>query len=198
MARKLAFERDAAIEKVMFKIWQDGYHAASVKALSELLGITRSSFYHTFVSREALFKEVLSVYSNYTPLQKLIRAQKGDRILLLLTQTLNELCHARANDTMHRGCLAMNSVAEICGEEGELTCHLKSQLDLSNSRIEELLFWAQEQGEIDQSANVEHLALAITNLFIGLNIMSKAISEYDKLWAAARTTLVGLSLYVEK
>lgn len=197
MARKLAFNRELAVEKVMFKIWQDGYHAASVKALSELLGITRSSFYHTFESREVLFKEVLNLYSDYTPLQRLMRAQKGQKVLPALTLTLKELCQMRAQDAVQKGCLAMNSVAELCGNGTTLSCHLKEQLNLSNCRLEELLMWAREQGEIEQDVNVHHLALAVSNLFIGLNIMSKAINEYDELWAAAKTTLLGLALYAE-
>lgn len=197
MTRKKAFDREQAIEKVMLKIWQDGYHNASVKSLSEMLGITRSSFYHAFNSRESLFKEVLSAYSQYTPMQNLLRAQKGELVLPMLTQTLRTLCAVRGSDSSRKGCLAMNSIAELCGAKTELSCHLGEQLELSNALTYQLLSWAKEQNEIPQDANIESLALAVTNLFVGLNIMGKAIPDEHKLWLAASTTLKGLGLLVD-
>ena len=203
MPRKASFDRKKAIETVMHKMWRDGYHRSSVKSLSELLGITRSSFYNAFSSREALFKEVLTLYTEYTPLTKLMLAKAGDPILPLFTAALRELCSMRAKDGRHTGCLAMNSIAELCetelnGTSNELSCHLQQQLSLSNERIELLLTWAQQQNEIPEITDLQDLALALTNLFIGLNIMSKAIPQEDKLWAAAKTTLVALGLYSSK
>ncbi len=54
MGRPSKFDREAAIDKVMQEVWRNGFERASVKALSERLGITRSSFYNAFDSREAL------------------------------------------------------------------------------------------------------------------------------------------------
>ena len=61
MARPSKFDRQTAVELVMNDIWRSGFEANSVKAISEKLGITRSSFYNAFGSREALFLEALSV-----------------------------------------------------------------------------------------------------------------------------------------
>lgn len=47
--------------------WRDGYQANSVKALSERLGITRSSFYNAFESREAMFMEAFERYLERSP-----------------------------------------------------------------------------------------------------------------------------------
>ena len=62
MGRPTSFNRDEAIETVMQEMWRNGYEANTVKALSERLGITRSSYYNAFGSREALFKLALEKY----------------------------------------------------------------------------------------------------------------------------------------
>lgn len=67
MGRPKAFDRDLAVEVVMNEMWERGYDACSVKAISEKLGITRSSFYNTFGSREKLFFEVIDVYLKESP-----------------------------------------------------------------------------------------------------------------------------------
>ncbi|HHL20983.1 MAG TPA: TetR/AcrR family transcriptional regulator, partial [Aliiroseovarius sp.] len=67
MGRPSKFDREAAIDKVMQEVWRNGFERASVKALSERLGITRSSFYNAFDSREALFEKVLARYFAQSP-----------------------------------------------------------------------------------------------------------------------------------
>ncbi|KPH83146.1 TetR/AcrR family transcriptional regulator, partial [Bosea vaviloviae] len=65
--RPSQFDRDAALEAALMAFWRDGYQANSVKALSERLGITRSSFYNAFESREAMFMEALERYLERSP-----------------------------------------------------------------------------------------------------------------------------------
>ncbi len=197
MPRSTKFDRDKAIEIVMHKIWKDGFQSSSVKAISELLRITRSSFYNAFGDRETLFKEVFAHYSATTPLMNLMLVEQGETVKPVFTKTLRELCAIRANDSLHSGCLAMNGVAEIGGSDSELACFLQQQLALSNARAEELIRWALEGGELAADTNVEGLALAVTNLFVGLNIMSNVIKDEGQLWLAAKTTLQGLNLFAE-
>ena len=75
MARPSKFDRDEAIETAMEAFWRAGYQACSVRALSERLGITRSSFYNAFGSREALFREALARYGDQAPDQAFADAQ---------------------------------------------------------------------------------------------------------------------------
>lgn len=65
----------------------------------------------------------------------------------------------------------------------------------SSKRLEELLTLARERGEIGSEANVHALALALQNLMIGLNVLSKVIRSEEELWLLTETTLRGLSLY---
>lgn len=195
MARPKMFDREKAIEQLMFKFWQNGYVASSVKSLSEELGITRSSFYHAFTSREMLFKEVLNLYTHYTPLMILINLKEGEPVLPALTETFQKLCSMRAQDALHRGCLAMNSLAEITNSQEELACHMSEQLNLSNKRVELILTWAVQQKELSVNTDVKALALAVTALFVGVNIMSKGIHEEKRLWLSASTTLKALGVF---
>ncbi len=197
MARQKAFDRQQAVEKVMLIIWREGLEGATVKSLSENLGITRSSFYNAFGNIETLFKEVISAYAQFTPLQRLITLQQGEPVLPAITETLANLCAMRAQDNQHRGCLAMNALAQIADSQSDMACHMSQQLNLSNARVEQILEWAKDGGEIPEHTDTQALALAVTNLFIGLNVMSKAIHEEERLWLAAKTTLQGLGLYRE-
>ena len=65
----------------------------------------------------------------------------------------------------------------------------------SSKRLEELLTLARDGGEIGSEANVHALALALQNLMIGLNVLSKVIRSEEELWLLTETTLRGLGLY---
>lgn len=197
MARPSKFDRQEAVETVMNEIWQYGYEASSVKSLSEKLGITRSSFYNAFGSREELFNEVLEVYFKQSPDIALANATPGVPIRKLLTHTFRMACKARASDKLGRGCMVINSVGELCNVNDELGPVLQSAVMGNLTRFETLLQWGVTQGEIDSKFDLRSIALALQNLLMGLNIMCKVVRSEDELWEAAKTTLLSLELYEE-
>ena len=195
MARPSKFNREQAVRLVMNEIWRNGYGASSVKALSEQLGITRSSFYNAFGSREALFKEALALYVDESPDKALVLATQDKSIRCLLADTFRAACKARASDPEFRGCLIINSVTELCNSDPTLGPVMKNAVLDNLARFEQLLTWAVERGEIDANTDVRAKALALQNLLIGLNAMCKVVTEEKDLWQAAQTTLEGLGLY---
>ena len=197
MARPSKFDRSEAVEIVMNEIWQNGYEASSVKSLSEKLGITRSSFYNAFGSREELFKEAMEVYFMRSPDLALAEATPGVPIKKLFTNTIRMACKARASDKLGRGCMVINSVSELCNTDDHLGPVLQNAVLGNLARFETLLQWGVAQGEIDAKIDLHALALALQNLLMGLNIMCKVVHHEDELWKAAKTTLVSLDLYEE-
>ena len=103
MARPSEFDRRQAVDAAMRQIWHDGYEQASVKHLSEQLGITRSSFYNAFGTREDLFREAIVAYQALLP--RFPKARGTDeRILPRLTSYFRAHCAFHAENGW-RGCL---------------------------------------------------------------------------------------------
>jgi len=197
MARPSGFGRQEAVETVMNEIWKNGYEASSVKSLSEKLGITRSSFYNAFGSREELFGEVLDLYFSQSPDIALTQATPGIPIKQLLTKTFRAACKARAADEQSRGCLVINGVAELCNVNQQLGPVLEKAVLGSIIRMETLLKWAVAQNEVAPETDIRSTALALQNLLMGLNVMCKVVRDEKDLWKAAQATLKGLNLYKE-
>jgi len=195
MGRARQFDRDAAVEWVMNEIWRVGFEACSVKSISENLGITRSSFYNTFVSREALFVEALQRYFESSPDRIISGFAESKRPLALLCEVFREACRALASDPDHRGCLAVNCVSELVGVNDTLGPMMEDLINQSISRLENLLTHSISLGELSPSNNTQELALAIQNLLMGLNTMSKVVRSEQQLWATAEFTLRALGVY---
>ncbi|SEP94126.1 TetR/AcrR family transcriptional regulator [Thalassovita taeanensis] len=199
MARPSNFDRDNAVQTAMQEIWSAGFDASSVKAISEKLGITRSSYYNAFGTREALFKEALAAYFAQSPDRILYTDVSNVPILTLLTSTLRDICASRAQDPEARGCLAVNCLCEKADTKGDpIGDLLIDSILTSAARLEELLTIAVSRGELPAETDVHGKALALQNLIIGISAFSKAVHNKADLWLTARTTLEGLGLYSEE
>jgi TetR/AcrR family transcriptional repressor of nem operon len=197
VSRPSKFDREEAIELAMQELWRTGFEANSVKAMSEKIGITRSSYYNAFGTREDLFKEAIGQYIEKSPDRVLHAALPDMPILVLLTCTFKAICAARADDSEGRGCLIVNSLSELGNTNLELGNMLKDAVRASAARFEDLLSIAVENGELSKGTNVHAVALSLQNLLIGINVFSKALRDEEELWLTAKTTLEALGLFRE-
>jgi TetR/AcrR family transcriptional repressor of nem operon len=195
MARPLTFDRDAVIETAMHEIWRAGYEATSVNAMSEKLGLTRSSYYNAFGSRADLFKAALAAYSAQSPDRALQDTPGAGGTRKHLTDIFRAACAARARDPEGRGCMMINALCELAGgPEADLSRLLVSSVLNTVQRLEAILAAGVASGELPDTTDCHGKALALQSLLVGLNAMSKAVRSEDDLWLAARTTLAALDL----
>ncbi len=197
MGRPSSFDREAAIETTMQEMWRNGYEASTVKTISETLGINRSSYYNAFRSREELFDEVLAAYFAQAPDRVLYGDLPDMPIRQLLTRTFHEICTARSADPDHRGCLAINCLAELTGAGNPLGQKLVGAVMTSADKFQELLEMAVQRGEMPDLTDTRALGLALQNMLVGLSVFAKALTDEDALWLSVKTTLVGLGVYQE-
>jgi TetR/AcrR family transcriptional repressor of nem operon len=180
----------------MEEIWRSGFEACSVKAISEKLGISRSSYYNAFGSRESLFREALHFYFLKSPDQTLCDEVADRSIKRQITSTFRKACTARASDPDARGCMAVNTLCELAGgPHAELGALLVEAVLANAARFEALLELAVTTGELDPATDVHGKALTLQSLLIGINTLSKAVRSETELWLAARTGLEALDLY---
>jgi TetR/AcrR family transcriptional repressor of nem operon len=193
MARPPEFDRRKAVHTAMRNIWRNGYEAASVKHLSETLGITRSSFYNAFGTREDLFREALADYLALLP--SLPETGNPDKAILpQLTGFFRALCTFHAKSGWH-GCMIANCVAELCSPTGELGKELTLCVRRSVERFESILDDAKSSGEIAESRDSYEIALALQNLMMGLSALAKAVRNERAIWQMTKATLSALELY---
>ena len=117
--RPREFDENAVLDAVMELFWEQGFEAASLAEIVDAAGLNKSSLYNTFGSKEALFRRALDRYicGRQQMLDEITSGSDGlddlhALVEMVRTETLSE--HGR------RGCLALNSAAELGFESDEV------------------------------------------------------------------------------
>lgn len=197
VGRHMKFDRQAAVEIAMQAFWKQGYSNVSVNGLCAQIGITRSSFYNTFGSLDALFDEVVTLYLSQTPAEKAAErfgAMTTGSPTAQIRATFKLLCKSRARDPEAKGCLLFNTMGALSTLSGPARSTLLSALEGGRARFEALVNQAKDAGELPASADPEDISDSLQALIIGINTISKLIPSEDRLWRLASATLDGLGL----
>jgi TetR/AcrR family transcriptional regulator, transcriptional repressor for nem operon len=115
VGRPRAYETDAVVEAARDLFWQRGYDMTSIGALEHHTGLDRSSLYHAFGSKDALFDAALRSYLKEaieTRLRGMRQPGSGlDSVVAFfkgMGQTFRENPELAA-----RGCLMVNTIGEL-------------------------------------------------------------------------------------
>jgi TetR/AcrR family transcriptional repressor of nem operon len=194
MGRPAKFSRDEAITTIMNEVWERGYEACSTRAISDKLGITRSSLYNAFGNRENLFLEIINFYNGSEPDRGWFPIKETGSVLKVISQEIRNICRIRINNAPAKGCLVINSITELVGRDEILGPALAEVFSTNIEYLEKVLTVAAERGEIEKS-ELRIKALALQSVLVGLNVMSKVVRDEEELWAATRHSLSALGLY---
>ena len=117
LGRPRGFDADAALRLAIEVFWQHGYEATSLDALSQAMGLSRSSFYACFGSKHALLMAAVQLYADerFAALTEQARAHSDPRVAVqAMLAAIAEV------DGGTRGCLFINAVAELAPGDHEL------------------------------------------------------------------------------
>ncbi|AUG52087.1 TetR/AcrR family transcriptional regulator [Thalassospira marina] len=194
--RPREFDRQAALEMALVLFWQQGFEPTSLNQLKEVMGgISPTSFYAAFGSKEQLFREVVALY----------RSQQGQVTDVLfdenipprqaIEQCLRQSVHMQTDKTHPLGCLVTMG-ATNCGPTGDAVVQLLRDERLKNfGGIKRQLERAVTSGALPSNADIPALAATINTFLNGISLAARdGVGEDDlqasvgnimRLWDAA-------------
>ncbi|WP_454667652.1 TetR/AcrR family transcriptional regulator [Acinetobacter calcoaceticus] len=171
--RTKEFETDDIADAAMHVFWRHGYAATSVQDLVEGTGLSRSSLYSTFQSKQGLYQKALQRYELLTTLNNVKLLSGTGSPKELIRQLLINVVEDELNDTEHKGCLVANACLELSGHDEDVTQFVVSNLQKLQHALENLLIKAQQSGEIASTQNPRALASFFLNTMQGLRVLGK-------------------------
>lgn len=123
IGRPRMFEPEVALQAALQVFWRRGYASTSLDDLTAAMGLSRSSFYGTFGSKQAVLLEAVQAYVDrvFTSLEFCARSHHDP--IKAARAMFNTITTCSDDD---RGCLFVNSVAELA-PDNRAFCALASR-----------------------------------------------------------------------
>jgi len=173
--RPRAYDADTALAQAMSAFWRFGYSATSLDQLSDATDMNRPSLYAAFGDKRALYLQTLESYTERSK-ESIARALDPE---LSLAEGLQRFYEAALSAYLPsgdpaRGCyLIGTAVTEALGDE-EVRNRLAHALREFERMVAARIQRAHDDGEIDQAADPQALAMIALAVLYSLAIRSRA------------------------
>lgn len=178
--RPREFNAEKALERALRVFWERGYEGASLRDLTEAMGINRPSVYAAFGNKERLFRRALERYAETDAsyvregLREATARRAVEKVLLGAAEALSDPSHPR-------GCLMVQG-ALACGTESrgiqrEL-CALRAE---GEAALRERLERAKQEGDLRSDADAAELAAYVMVVLHGMSVQAVGGASRERL-----------------
>lgn len=188
MGRPTKFDRSEAIEVAMHTFWEKGFAPTSVSDLASAMSITRSSFYNSFRSREAIFDEALARYRTDDVELDICNSEDDFCPSTCLRDFFRHVCAKLGADPENRGCLIINCFVQA-SPDAPAPAAVVAFMETKRQQFGLLARLAQQGGKVNKDLHPEAIADGLLALLIGINVMGKTSTDTESLWHATDTML---------
>lgn len=181
MGRPREFDKADVVERALETMWAQGYEATSIDDLCRASGLSRSSLYETFGSKQGVLLAALEQYQDravgrigalferYQPVQRAVE------IFLM------DFVDSAVKGPGRRGCFLGNCALELGVLDATAAVSVARGLDRIEDVICTALRGARARGEIADTSDARALARFLTSTAQGLRLVAKAAPERAKL-----------------
>ena len=179
LGRPRKFDEEMAVEAAMLVFWEKGYEGASLRDLTQAMGIDRKSMYLTLGDKEALFKRVLDRY-NTTRLAFVPKAFSKPTLREFVDDLLNAAIRFWVDKSHPGTCMTIQNLA--VSEEAEpirqtMAAWRKWRLNTFRDRIER----ARKEGELPLGLKPEAFARYLSVILAGLAVQASSGASLAEL-----------------
>lgn len=174
VGRPRGFDPDQVVESAGDLFWERGYQMTSIGELEKKTGLDRSSLYHAFGNKHALFEAALECYVALNLEGRLAEMREGPAGLATVVGFFTGMAATfRSDPRAGRGCLMVNSVAELGSRDSQVLRGAIAYRDKFREAFATALSRAARRGEIDGDrtrVRAELLTATVMGLFMTARI----------------------------
>lgn len=181
MGRPKRFDPDTAIEQAMDVFWRKGYAATTPQDLVDALGIGKGSLYNTFGSKHALFERALRRYRDSQAAALIEMLEESGPVKERLRSALWLLVEMDLADPDRRGCMAVNTAAELAGTDEVAKELVRRMFDRTEEAFSALVEEGQRAGEIASGRDARAVGSLLLTTVVGLRLMARVVEGPERL-----------------
>lgn len=184
MGRTKQYDRTELLDLAVELFRRQGYNGTSTAELVAELGVNRKSMYAEFGSKQQLFEAVLAHYSDKHLTQVLAPIEAPDASIDGIRRAFRSYAAASEGPFCGLGCLMCNTAVERGALDPGSGRYVAAYLERLTRAFRHALTNAQQNGEIDPSADLDEVAGFLTTALIGMAASIRAQAPPAQLWAA--------------
>lgn len=190
MARPREFDEDDVLERALHVFWDRGYESASLADLQDATGLTKSSLYKAFESKEGLFRRVLDRYNrNHLAFRTVALAQATPR--LIAENLLYGIVNLHTGRNTPSGCLVTLAALACSADVRALSEELSESRNEFEGRLRERFEAVKGAGPLPDGMNSHDAAAFVSTLIQGLAVQARGGAKRRQLRQIVTTVLAG-------
>lgn len=189
MGRPREFDEEEVLNAAMRVFWEKGYEGASLSELLEATGLTKSSLYKAFESKEALFWRVVERYHrDFLDFRHAALAEPTPRrIAERLLDGIIELHGGAVNPV---GCLELNTALSGSSDSDSIRQKLIEGRELFRVHLRDRFEEASANAPLPPGMTSDDAASFIISLIQGLAVQAKGGASRETARRVVRAALL--------
>ena len=183
--RPTQFDQDAVIDAATQTFWSRGFEATALPDLLSSTGLSRSTLYQVFGSKQGLFESCLKHYAERLASDMQHTLDTAPSGIAFLESVLHGFIEESAPEGRRRGCLVLNSAREFSCRDPRIAKLVSASAQRMMRIFEAAIRRAQSEGEIAAKADSRALAAFFLSSVSGLRNMLQTRMERALLRATA-------------
>ena len=164
--RPRSFELDEVLDRAVEVFWRRGYRDATTRDLEAALGISQSSLYNAFGSKQGLMTAALDRYEDMTATALLEPLEESDRGLEAIDRFFDTLAEWVAGDG-RGGCMIINLMAEDGGADAEIAARTRRYRERVRAALRRGIAHSCVTAELDVRADL------LFGQVLGINVAAR-------------------------
>ena len=171
MGRPRAFDTERALDAAMEVFWRRGYEGATMRELTEAMGINRPALYSAFGSKRGLFFRAIDLYYSLEAVHT-FHALLEPTAIRVTEQYLRRSVEQLTNPDRPVGCFVLQS-ALVCGPaNADLAQHMANLREAAEKELRKRYLRAQVDGDLPPDEDAASLARVVVTFRHGLAVMA--------------------------
>lgn len=195
MGRPKTYDREVVTDRAMRLFWERGYHASSIRDLTDAMGINSYSLYAEFGNKEQLYDEAMVRYHQLVVTKHFGALEAEDASLEQVEAVLRYFGGGPEVRASTLGCLACNSATELAPTTDTSRESTDKYLARVSSAFANALRNAQIERRLTDTAPVTELAEFLAVTVTGMLVLIRSGSDPGYLVATARHALERLDQF---
>lgn len=178
--RPREFDDETVLDAVVHLFWNKGYEATSVADIVDTTGLSKSSLYSAFGSKDALFEKALNRYIDFRSVMLTEILVDGSGGLDDFDILLDFMWSQVAEGEDYRGCLAVNTSTELGTREPKVVAAGQRYREVLHEALVAPLERAADRGEI-AAGRVDLYANILASAMLGMAVLVRSGAESSEI-----------------